>query len=566
MSEIYLEGNMSVAEAIVLTLEKLGIEYIFIQPGSQILPLVRTIDKSKLKHIGIISEANGAVMADTIGRITKKPAVLLTTAGPGATNAISGIAQAYSANSPLLHISATLPSNAPKDAFHGLDDPRFLEKIFSNVTKASFLIDNAKDVPKIFANAYTLSISGFMGPVHIGVVDKILDQYFKYDEKFLINIGNTGYESYMISIDKVVDKIINSKNVILYVGKNVIRYSAEEEIVELAKLIKAIVVVPRHYPDSYPNDYPEYAGSIGEFSHPAAVIALRNADLVISLGIKYDSLEDRNLKKYYKGEIIYIDAERGEAPFGIFGNIKYILKDIINNLKRYNINKLDNQLINNIIIKIKEDLNNQLNNIINIKNYINILNPGLVLKLLNEVVPPNTIITGDAGLVGGAWLNDVFKFKKVGTFLHPRNYDGMGFAIPSAIAASLVYKDRPIIAITGDGSFLVSLSEISLCNKLSINPKFLIFNDSKLGMIWQEQVSRGDPILATEFPYVSISSIGNALGIKSIKIDSYENLKEKLYEIVYSNEPLLVEILSDSSILPPSRTMWKKMLDKLEYT
>jgi acetolactate synthase-1/2/3 large subunit len=557
---IELKGNMNVSDAITITLEQLGIKYVFIQPGSQILPLVKSIgEKSELKHIGIISEADGAVMADTIGRLTRNPAVLLTTAGPGATNAISGIAQAYSANSPLIHISATLPPNAPKDAFHGLDDPRFLEKIFSNVTKASFLIDNAKEVPRALVNAYLTSISGYMGPVHVGIIDKILNEKFDYDDKIQVQRNSIMYRSYGFSIEEIFRKIINSRNIVIYAGKNVIRSSADEEVIELAQLLNALVVVPRHYPDAYPNDRKEYLGSIGEFSHPAALFALKHANLVISIGIKFDSLEDRNLKKYYNGEIIYIGIERDGAANGVFGDIKHALKDLIEELKSNKKGKDEESELFNLTLKIKEEVDRKVNEQLNMRKFNNALNPGIVIKLLNESIKGDAIITGDAGLVGGAWLNDVFKFKKSGMFLHPRNYDGMGFAIPSAIAASLVYNDRPIIAVTGDGSFMISLAEIPLCKRLSLSPKFFVFNDSKLGMIWQEQKSRGDPIIATEFPYVDISYIGKALGIKSVKLDSYDNLREVLHDIIYANEPVLVEIISDPTILPPSRTVWKEM-------
>jgi acetolactate synthase-1/2/3 large subunit len=558
---ISFNGKINVAEFTVKMLEQLGIKYVLIQPGSQILPILNYLGlSSSLTKIGIISEFGGAVMADVIGRLTKNPPVLLTTAGPGATNTITGIAQAYTSNSPLIHISATLASNSPVEAFHGVDNPRFLEEMFSYVTKYSGRVENPEDLPNVFLKAYQASMQDRMGPSHIGIVDKILNIEHNYNVNLYIIESKNNI--FIPDLKTIYEKILNSRCPMIYVGKNSIRASAESEVEELAKMIKALVIAPRHYPDSYPNNSKEYLGTIGEFSNPIALMALSVADLVISIGIRVGSLEDINLKKYYKGDIIYIDIEFPEKKniMGAFGNIKSIIKEIY---EKFYYNKFKSKCYYDFINKVKdlrrkieEDMYNELNSSLSVTP----INPGIVIKELNNLIKDDAIILGDAGLVGGAWLNDLFVFKTPGTFLHSRNYDGMGFAVPGSIAASLVRKDSQVIAITGDGSFLLSSSELPLINSLHLKPKIFVFNDSRLGMIWQEQIEKGYPTIATNLPSVNISTIANGMGIDSIQIKSTSNLKETLKNILNNDKPIVVEIISNSEFKPPSRQIWVKYL------
>lgn len=546
------------ARLVVETIKLLGIKYIFVQPGSQILPITDALYDENINVYGVINEANGIIMADVVSRLSGQSAIMITTAGPGATNCVTGIATAYNANSPVILISATLPLNAPKEAFHGVDDPKFLLDIFKSITKYSTIVSDINEIPHAIIRAHKISTTGRFGPSYVGIVDKILNEKTETIIRVNDDHDNINIKMKYINIDELVNKLLISRFPIFYVGKSVLRAHAENELIQLIDIIKTSVISPRHYPDVFPNDNFYYFGTISDrFSRPDAIYALSNADLVISLGIRVGSLEDQWLKKYYKGEIIYIDSDLDdgiENIKGIFGDIKKIILQILERATTLNFSNLYRQ---NLLVEV--------NNIKN-KTFIesemyytrinNGFNPFNILKVIKELVKDDSIIVGDAGSAGGAWLNDTFIFKRPGTFLHSRNYDGMGFSVPASIAAKLVFSEREVIAITGDGGFLFGLSDLPLARKYTVNPVIVVFNDSKFGMIWQEQQERGGKYIATDLPKLDFAQIATSIGFNAVRVNSIEEFRKSLSEALNSNILTIIDVPVDPSIKPPSRLVW----------
>lgn len=550
-------------EIFTKTLESENTDIIYIQPGSQILPLTSNLYGSqKIRKVGVINEANGAVMADVSARILHRPIPILTTAGPGSTNIITPFAQAYTANSPLIHISATLPENSPIEAFHGVDNPRFLEKIFDNVAKRSILVSSEEMLESSIIDAYNISMADRKGPVHIGIIDSIISSKADVTYKGLKPVKqNKTYKEYGTTFKLIADTVVRSQPFVAFVGKGVERDSAFSELTEFIHRTNSFVITPRHYPDSFNGEDPRYCGSVGQFSNPMAMMVLQNVDLVICIGILPDSMEDRWLYKHFSGEVLYISQSGTELENskGLFGNIKIILKDLLEGMSiSKNWTKSDQMMK---LLRSREIIYGNLDK----SNKIKLagirtptVNPYIIMDAINRLLDSNTIIIGDAGSAGGAWINDCIKFKFPGQFLHSRNYDSMGFAVPGSIGASLVLPDSNIIAVTGDGSFLSGMSDLGMINQHDLSPIIIVFNDSSFGMIKQEQAELGNKFIATDLPSVNYADIAMAMGINGVRISDGSDIYSIIKKAINSHEGTVIDIPTPWNELPPSRAYWDK--------
>ena len=369
------------------------------------------------------------------------------------------------------------------------------------------------------------------------------------------------YREYGITFKFLLDSIAKSEAFVAFIGKGVERDSAYSELTEFIHLTNSFVITPRHYPDSFNGEDSRYCGSVGQFSNPMAMMVLQAVNLVICIGILPDSMEDRWLYKHFSGDVIHISQSGTETKNykGIFGNIKIILKDIAENI-----------LISGNIIKSgkmgkllqsREIIYKNLS-ISNTKKLmdmeISTINPYVIMDSINRLLDDNTIIIGDAGSAGGAWINDCVRFKFPGQFLHSRNYDSMGFAVPGSIGASLTTPKSNIIAITGDGSFLSGMSDLGLIKQHDLSPVIIIFNDSSFGMIKQEQAELGNKFIATDLPAVNYADIAEAMGINGIRVSGGSDIYGIIKKAMDSKQGTVIDIPTPWNALPPSRAYWNK--------
>lgn len=556
---------MKAAEILIHTLKKLGCDLIYIQPGSQILPITDALyeEKDKFKIIGVISESNGTIMADVSARILGRPVPIIVTAGPGATNCVTGIAVAFTANSPVIHISATLPTTSPKEAFHGVDKPEFLENIFAEVTKMSFRVEKEEELENVIVEAFKVAMRGRKAPVHIGIVDNVLAsqkevEFVDFSEMSCTDKDDS-VEFFRLSLEKLLEMLTSEEPFVFYVGKGIERDKAYTQLENIVNNTNSFVVVPRHYPDSF-NSYSErYCGSIGQFSNPMAIQALKNAAFVICVGIIPGSLEDLWIRKHFSKEIVYIShlETKNEHSIGIFGNISKILDKIIKNFdKKSYIESKSMISLKKKINEIRNALDKDFQKKIDEFSEKIPIYPGLVMDCLNKILDEKTIIIGDAGSAGGAWLNDCIKFVKPGQFIHSRNYDSTGFAVPAAIGVKLASPNSKVIAVTGDGSFLAGISDLPLIRMYNLDPIIIVLNDSAFGMIKQEQAERGNRFVATDLPMLNYAEVAKSMGIRGIRIEKPSQIYPAIDLALKSQTGVVIDIVTDWKSLPPSRTSW----------
>ena len=539
---------MNCSEVIVELLSGLGCRCIFGIPGVHNLELYRALlNHLEIRHILAKHEGNAGVMADVYGRLTGEPGLLLTTAGPGATNCLTAVAQAYAAASPLIHISGDVPTQAYRWPLHGLSYEDFLADTFKPVTKWATRVKNVTDIAPTLIKAYDISTSGRMGPVHISIPLDIL--YSEYEGQPHQAAKPERWRAAGRVDDEIVHRILTAKRLVIYAGKEASRYQCEEELLELCEVLHApLIVFGRREGDevAIPHDHPFYAGFVGGYSHPAAFHALNSADLLLTVGINLKGVEAECLRLPRKVECIHITAEDHTSTNEktIVGNLKETLKLLLERLRASPRREADDLLLKQIQ-QIRREVYEKIESDIEMHLKDKPLHPGVVVKILNSTIEKDSILTVDTGL-STFWIRDAYHSRCIRGVLCSSGYAAMGFSLPAAIAAKIVYPKRSVLAATGDGGLLMSYADLPTIIENNLNIVIVVFNDSKYGQVWQIQKERfGGKFIATDLQPTDFAAIFNALGGVGIRVETVEEAKKAFEEAISLKKPVLIDMKTD---------------------
>lgn len=516
----------------------------------------RDVDVITARH-----EYNAAVMADTHGRLTGNPGVAITVAGPGATNALTGVAQAYTAASPMILISAVLPEDAPTESLHGVDDPYFVQKAFEPATKWSTQVHDAERVPAAINRAFDVATNGRPGPVFVGIDEEVLMGD--------VDIPESAFEWTHVtetppSAEAVVDAlkpIERAERRVLYPGKGVLRAFATDELVAVADALDCPVVCPRHYPDSFPNDHDAFAGTVGMSDHPAAVTALSEADAVLSVGVRPSSheaavLDDRTPDDV---DIVYFDSGAVEFPQSnaaafVNGDLSTVLgaaADVLTETAgRTDANY--RETVREEADRVRAEVNEYLEEVRDQTP----VHPLVIMAELRDVADDDVILTGDAGAAGGAWPNDAFEYRATNSFQHSRLYDSMGFPVPAGNVAKLVDPDRQVVNLIGDGGFLMCNMELATAVTTETDAVTIVMNDAKYGMIWNYQRRDGHAEIATDIPPIDIAAMAESFGVRGITVERPDEVRPALEAALDADEHVVVDVHVDPTAEYVSRKVW----------
>ncbi|ELZ80979.1 hypothetical protein C453_18620 [Haloferax elongans ATCC BAA-1513] len=516
----------------------------------------RDIDVVTARH-----EYNAAVMADTYGRLTGSPGVAITVAGPGATNALTGVAQAYTAASPMVLVSAVLPEDAPTESLHGVDDPYFVQKAFEPATKWSTQVHDPERVPAALNRAFDVATTGRPGPVFVGIDEEILME--------TVDIPESAFEWTHItetppSAEAVVDAlepIERAEKRVLYPGKGVLRAFATDELVAVADALDCPVVCPRHYPDSFPNDHEAFAGTVGMSDHPAAVAALSEAEAVLSVGVRPSSheaavLDDRTPDGV---DIVYFDSGAVEFPQSdaaafVNGDLSTVLGAAADVLSE-TAGTTDPDYRATVRAEV-ERVTEEVDAYLEAVRDQTPIHPLVIMAELRDVADDDVIITGDAGAAGGAWPNDAFEYRATNSFQHSRLYDSMGFPVPAGNAAKLVDPDRQVVNLIGDGGFLMCNMELATAVATETDAVTVVMNDAKYGMIWNYQRSDGHAEIATDIPPTDIAAMAESFGVRGVAVEHPDEVRPALESALEADEHVVLDVHIDPTAEYVSRKVW----------
>jgi acetolactate synthase-1/2/3 large subunit len=520
-------------DAIVSALRAEDVEFVFGLVGSHVVEIYDALlDAPEIRHITVKHETTASGMADAYGRLTGKPGVCLVTAGPGATNSLTGVAQAYMAASPLIHISGAVPVGASYESFHGVDRHDFLLPMFEQVTKWSVAVERAEQIPDVLAEAFAIATSGRPGPVHIEIPQNVLSG----EASTVPAYASRRPESQALdgeALEQIVVAIRSSRRPLIWAGKGVKAAFAHAELAELAELLEAPVILSGDAPGSLPDTHPLSTGQHSLYQlTPLQRELAGEADLVIVIGERGGTGHaDRIFSSVSTpaGGIWLGNAGEGPDPRSRFGAVA----DIRSGLNQLIEAAGDQQRERSPELRARlEQGKRELREAVMgwVRSEFGERRPmhyGLALEALREFVDDDLICMGDIG-EHNQWTRLLVETQNRTTFLPEGFWGAMGFGLPGAMAAKLVYPDRKVACVTGDGCFLMASADFATAVEHGINPLIIILNDRQYGMIVGMQRNAYGRVSNTALDGPDFVAFARSFGGDGMRVDEPEQMRAAL--------------------------------------
>ena len=550
-----------------------GVEYIFGYPGGAALHIYDSIfNQKEMQHILVRHEQGATHAADGYARATGKPGVVLVTSGPGATNAITGIATAFMDSIPMVIISGQVQSHLiGTDAFQETD----MIGVSRPIVKHSFTVDKQENIANIVAEAFHIATSGRQGPVLIDVPKDLTNPVdlfdFVYPDKVHIRSYNPPTKPENHQVSRAVDAILASERPVIYAGGGTISSNASKELRELNDLIDAPVTNTLMGLGVFPGTHKRFLGMLGMHGTYQANMAMHNADLIIALGARFDDRITNAPDKFApRAKVIHFDVDHSsvskiiEADIAVFGQIKDSLQAINNHLKT-KIDEIDNEKLAPWHQQIsdwkeKHGLNHDL---YKIEDDSGPILPQAAVQHIYQESQGKAFVTSDVGQ-HQMFAAQYYHFDEPRKWINSGGLGTMGFGLPSAMGVKLAYPDEEVICITGEGSIQMCIQELSTCSQYKLPIKIFNMNNLALGMVkqWQDMnydgrhssISYEDSLpdfvgLAESYGHVGIKitknselkkGIAKALSIKDrlVFVDIYVDPDEHVYPMQVANGSL----------------------------
>ena len=537
-----------------------GVELIFGYPGGAALHIYDAIFRQdKIDHILVRHEQGATHAADGYSRATGKPGVVLVTSGPGATNAITGIATAFMDSIPMVVISGQVASHLiGTDAFQETD----MIGVSRPVVKHSYTVFNAEEIPKIIKEAFYVATSGRPGPVVIDIPkdmtapDNLFD--YSYPEEAIIRSYNPPIQPEQDQIDRAVEAILIAKKPVIYAGGGAIASNAEKELFELNKIIDAPVTNTLMGLGIYPASHHRFLGMLGMHGTYQANMAMHNADLIIAIGARFDDRITNKPSKFApNAKVVHLDVDHSsvskiiEANVAVFGQVKNSLKLIKDTLEK----KLDSY--NSATIQpwheqIKEWKSQHGLNYDLYKDETDShpILPQAVVQHVHEITNGEAYVTSDVGQ-HQMFAAQYYHFDKPRRWINSGGLGTMGFGLPAAMGVKLAFPEDEVVCITGEGSIQMCIQELSTCLQYNLPIKIININNEALGMVkqWQDMNYGGRHSESTyQNSLPDFIKLAESYGHEGIKIEKNSELKDGLKKAFAMKDKLVfVDIYVDPS-------------------
>ena len=476
------------AQSLVNSLEAAGVDVMFGIPGGAILPAYDPIFDSKIRHILVRHEQGAGHAATGYAQVTGRVGVCIATSGPGATNLVTPLADAAMDSVPVVAITGQVPSLAiGTDAFQEAD----IRGITMPFAKHNYLVTDPADIPRAIAEAFHIASTGRPGPVLVDIAKDALQKMtdFKYPTSVSLKGYQPRIEPNAQSIADAAALIAQSSKPVFYVGGGVIKADAHRELLEIANLLGAPVVTTLMARGAFPDSHPLHLGMPGMHGTVAAVTALQKADLLITLGARFDDRVTGKLSTFaVNAKVIHCDVDPAEihknrfADVPVIGDVKQTLQALIPALKA-------------ALAKNQPDLSAWLRQMNSLKSSYPLgydqpsdgsLSPQYVIERLGKISGPNAIFTSGVGQ-HQMWAAQFISYENPRTWLNSGGLGTMGYAVPAAMGAKVGAPDTTVWAIDGDGCFQMTNQELVTCALNNIPVKIAIINNESLGMVRQWQ-------------------------------------------------------------------------------
>jgi acetolactate synthase-1/2/3 large subunit len=542
------------AEALLRCLIEEGVDTIFGYPGGAIMPVYdRLLDyNDRLNHILTRHEQGAAHAAQAYAMVTGKPGICFATSGPGATNLVTGIANAYLDSVPMVFITAQVVSTLiGSDAFQETD----ILGVSMPVTKWNCQVKKAQDIPEILAKAFYLATTGRPGPVLIDITKDAQQEKlsFKYKKCNYLRSYNPHLPLNTRPIESAAIMINHAERPLILAGHGVLISGAEKELKEFAEKTGIPVAVTLLGISCFPSSHRLYTGFLGMHGNYGPNLLTNQADLIIAIGMRFDDRVTGNLKKYAKqARIIHIEIDEAEinknvqVDLEIHNDAKEVLQHLIPLVNK----KTYESWIREFRICDKTEYEKVIKS--ETKPEKGDIRMGEVVRLVSEMTNGNAIVVTDVGQNQMSAAR-YFKFTEPGSLVTSGGMGTMGFGLPASVGAKVGRPDKQVVAFLGDGGFQMTIQELGTILHYKIPVKIIILNNSFLGMVrqWQDMFFN-KRYASTELVNPDFVTVAKGFSIPAKKVTDRKELKESIAKMLNAKGPFLLDIAieKEGNVLP----------------
>jgi len=546
---------MHAGEAVAEALREEGVERVYSVPGSHIHPIYDGLSRVKsIRFVTCKTEPNTSLMADAYGRLTGKPGVCVVTAGPGGLNSMAGVAQAYGAASPMVHIGGAVPLKADKEAFHGVDDPAFVHEMFKKITKWSARVERIDDIPGVMAQAFHVARSGRPGPVHVE-----LPRVSDYSE-FILQESRAVLPDYKASptvvpapdasdVDRYAKRLMEARAPVIAAGKGIIRKRALQELSELSLKLQAPVIFAQDAIGVIPETHPFFAGHFQHYrSHPLCIEALQRTDLVLGVGLRAGTAELAELKHRAPERNMILVGFDDAADGGYQGedqrvaDPKLFLTALLERLGSFQ------RAPEDALVKRMAETKAQLRTRLVAENEPHRsddpIYPGVLMEAMNAVLNDSAVVASDVGNCQ-MWARTFRRIATPESFMQSGVWNAMSYGLPTAIVAKMEFPERDVVALAGDGAFLMTIGDLPTAAEYGANILIVVLNDGAFGQTYMQQTGLYGHTYGTTFQSPNFAEIAKACGAEGIRVTNPKNVESALRQglAATKQKPALVEVM-----------------------
>ena len=542
-------------QAAVQSIKKEKVKHVFGLIGSATMEMFDALYHEKnIKFIGVRDERTGTHMADGYARSSNKPGIILAGQnGPGATNLVTGIAQANAAFSPVIALAGSYSTkDKMEDAFQGIDQ----QALFNPITKKTWTVNKAKKIPKVLSGAFQLAMKPRRGPVCINLPRNILAE----KSNFNIDIGKHSYKSEtnkkgkLKEIKKAVNIILKSDKPVIVVGAGIKYAKKYESVINLSKLLNIPIVASAGHGDAIPFNYKLFAGQMGPRGNPVASKLVKQADVVLAVGTRlgfnstFYSYE--NINKHAK--IIHVEIEKKmigkyfPIAVGICGDASTVANQILKQIKDKkllsSIENWTNNFIKNRVKYLKQRDNDK-----SIINYP--IQPKGLFKELRNILPINSAITLDAGTLC-LQATDAFEYYNPPSLFTPLDFGLVGFSFACGLGVKVARPDKTVVSLMGDGGFGMTVSELSTAVEHKINTITIVMNNRCWGAEKAYQKDfYGERYLGADIENPPFDQVAEIYGAKGFKVKKISEISDAVKLALKCNKPVVIDVDVDPKAL-----------------
>ena len=540
------------AEIVVQCLKDEGVEYVFGYPGGAVLHIYDALFRQEdVKHILVRHEQGATHAADGYARATGRPGVVLVTSGPGATNAVTGIATAYMDSIPMVILTGQVPTALiGNDAFQEVDNVG----ITRPCVKHNFLVKDVKDLAETIKKAFYVAATGRPGPVLVDIPKDVTANKaeYVYPKSVSIRSYNPVTKGHPGQIKKAVDLMLSAKRPMIYSGGGAILANAADQLTELTRLLGYPITNTLMGLGAYPATDKQFLGMLGMHGTYEANMAMHHCDVLIAIGARFDDRVTGNVKKFCPtAEIVHVDIDPSsisknvKVHVPIVGAVDMVLNDMLRLVKDGK-RRPDQDALTAWWQQIEEW---RAMDCLKYDRNSDIIKPQFVLEKLYEITGGNAFVTSDVGQ-HQMWAAQYYKFDKPRRWINSGGLGTMGFGLPAAMGVQMAFPDDIVACVTGEGSIQMCIQELSTCFQYRLPIKVVNLNNRYLGMVrqWQEFFYQGRYAMSYMDSLPDFVKLAEAYGHVGMYIDKPGDVEGALKEAMRLKDRLVfMDFITDQT-------------------